>query len=120
MAREFKNLLFVTPYNTPMPNQTLNATLASAREQINFQLDEKDYLLPVSVHRLRHTFATRCFEAGIPMVVISRYLGHANVTITEQIYVHLLQDHIESQNDKLNAAYPKQHITKEQILLDMN
>lgn len=54
------------------------------------------------------------------MVVISKYLGHANVTITEKIYVHLLQDHIESQNDKLNAAYPKQHITKEQILLDMN
>ena len=120
VAREFKNLLFTTPYNTPMPNQTLNSVLASAREQINFQLDEKDYLLPVSVHRLRHTFATRCFEAGIPMVVISRYLGHANVTITEQIYVHLLQDHIESQNDKLNAAYPKQHITREQILLDMN
>ena len=103
-----------------MPNQTLNSVLASAREQINFQLDEKDYLLPVSVHRLRHTFATRCFEAGIPMVVISKYLGHANVTITEKIYVHLLQDHIESQNDTLNAAYPKQHITKEQILLDMN
>lgn len=120
VSSEFKNLLFTTPYNTPMPNQTLNSVLASAREQINFQLDEKDYLLPVSVHRLRHTFATRCFEAGIPMVVISKYLGHANVTITEKIYVHLLQDHIESQNDKLNAAYPKQHITKEQILLDMN
>lgn len=120
VAPELRNLLFVTPYNTPMPNQTLNSVLSSAREQINFQLDEKDYLLPCSVHRLRHTFATRCFEAGIPMVVISRYLGHANVTITEKIYVHLLQDHIESQNDKLNAAYPKQHITREQILLDMN
>ncbi len=103
-----------------MPNQTLNANLATAREQVNFQLDEKDYLLPVSVHRLRHTFATRCFEAGIPMVVISRYLGHANVTITEKIYVHLLQDHAEAQNDKLNAAYPKQEITREQILLDIN
>lgn len=120
ISSEFANLLFVTPYNTPIPNQTLNSILASAREQINFQVDEKDYILPISVHRLRHTFATRCYEAGIPMKVLSRYLGHASVAVTEQIYVHLLQDHMESQANKLNDAYQMEHISRKQLLLDMD
>ena len=121
VAREFKNLLFVTPYNTPMPNQTLNATLASAREQINFQLDEKDYLFTSVRSSIKTYFCNKMFLKQVSLWwSFQDIFGHANVTITEQIYVHLLQDHIESQNDKLNAAYPKQHITKEQILLDMN
>jgi len=39
-------------------------------------------------HALRHTFATRCIEAGVDIKSLSEMLGHANVSITLNRYVH--------------------------------
>lgn len=39
-------------------------------------------------HALRHTFATRCVEAGFDIKSLSEILGHANVNITLNRYVH--------------------------------
>ena len=37
-------------------------------------------------HALRHTFATRCIESGIPAIVLKNWLGHSNIHITLDIY----------------------------------
>lgn len=37
-------------------------------------------------HALRHTFATRCIEAGIEALVLKEWLGHSNIHITLDIY----------------------------------
>lgn len=42
----------------------------------------------VHFHTLRHTFATRCVEAGFEIKSLSEILGHANVNITLDRYVH--------------------------------
>ena len=42
------------------------------------------------LHALRHTFASRCFEKGVAIEVVSKILGHANPTITTKIYIHIL------------------------------
>lgn len=39
-------------------------------------------------HTLRHTFATRCVERGFDLKSLSEILGHANVNITLNRYVH--------------------------------
>lgn len=39
-------------------------------------------------HTLRHTFATRCVEVGFEIKSLSEILGHANVNITLNRYVH--------------------------------
>ena len=39
-------------------------------------------------HALRHTFATRCIEAGVDSKSLSEILGHSNVNITLNRYVH--------------------------------
>ena len=39
-------------------------------------------------HALRHTFATRCVEAGFEIKSLSEILGHANVQTTLNKYVH--------------------------------
>lgn len=39
-------------------------------------------------HSLRHTFATRCVELGFDVKSLSEILGHANVNITLNRYVH--------------------------------
>ena len=39
-------------------------------------------------HMLRHTFATRCIEAGFDLKSLSEILGHASVSITLNRYAH--------------------------------
>jgi len=42
----------------------------------------------VNFHALRHTFATRCIERGVDVKSLSEILGHADVSITLNTYVH--------------------------------
>ena len=42
----------------------------------------------IKFHALRHTFATRCIEAGIDPKTVSSILGHATPAITLSIYCH--------------------------------
>ena len=58
-----------------------------------------------TMHTLRHTYATRCFEAGVDIKAVSEQLGHANVKTTYNIYVHLLDDTKEKEIDKLEGIY---------------
>lgn len=63
-------------------------------------LDE--YNIPsVNYHTLRHTFATRCIEVGVDVKTLSEILGHANVSITLNTYVHSSMDLKRQQLEKL-------------------
>ncbi len=44
----------------------------------------------IHLHDLRHTHATLLLKAGVPVKVVSERLGHANVTITLEIYAHVM------------------------------
>ncbi|MDK2933586.1 MAG: hypothetical protein PWP27_1396 [Clostridiales bacterium] len=44
------------------------------------------------VHTLRHTFATRLFERGVPEKTISDLLGHSSISFTLDTYTHVLPD----------------------------
>lgn len=47
----------------------------------------------VNYHALRHTFATRCVEIGFDAKTLSEILGHSNVNITLNRYVHSSMEH---------------------------
>ena len=42
----------------------------------------------INFHGLRHTFATNCIKLGVDYKTVSELLGHANVNITLNLYVH--------------------------------
>lgn len=52
-------------------------------------------------HALRHTFATRCVEAGVDVKTLSEILGHSSVKITLDIYVHSSMELKRLQLEKL-------------------
>jgi integrase len=45
-------------------------------------------LPPVTLHSLRHTFASTMLAAGVPITTLARNLGHATPDITLRIYSH--------------------------------
>ena len=57
----------------------------------------------VHFHTIRHTFATRCVEAGFEIKSLSEILGHANTTITLDRYVHSSMELKRENMEKLAA-----------------
>ena len=47
---------------------------------------------PCGVHTLRHTFASMLFKKGIDVKTVSELLGHADVKITYNTYIHLIKE----------------------------
>lgn len=56
----------------------------------------------IKFHALRHTFATRCMEAGMDINTLSEILGHTNASITMNIYIHSTIEHKRNQIEKMS------------------
>jgi hypothetical protein len=56
----------------------------------------------------RHTFATRQLQAGVPVTVVSKILGHGSFSTTFNIYVHVLaelMEQFERQRARILSTY---------------
>lgn len=58
---------------------------------------EKNNIKPYKFHILRHTFATNCIEVGMDAKTLSEILGHSDVEVTLDVYVH--------SSDKIKKKY---------------
>ncbi len=78
------NLVFTTRIGTPLDPRNMQRTFHNIRKKANI-----DYL---SIHALRHTFASRGLENGIDLKVMQDLLGHSSIQITADLYTHVLPD----------------------------
>lgn len=86
----------------PMHDRSLARALERALGRAGLVGDDEVPL--VTPHGLRHTCASVMLAKGVPLIVVSRQLGHANPNITATIYAHLLGD---SQLDEAAAAFER-------------
>ena len=50
-----------------------------------------DLKLPrITLHDLRHTWATLALEAGVALKVVSQRLGHSSIKVTADVYTHVI------------------------------
>lgn len=49
----------------------------------------------LGLHAFRHTFATNCYYRGCDVKILSKLLGHADTSVTYNIYIHLFGDALE-------------------------
>lgn len=59
-------------------------------------------------HMLRHTYATRCIESGMPASVLAKIMGHANVSTTLNVYCEVFDKFKQSHID-LSLNYLKEN-----------
>lgn len=86
-VKGFENLVFTRSNGSPIKAAVLNYKLNRIQEQIRKDGNEIERITP---HTLRHTFATRCIENGIPPQVLKVILGHSTLAMTMDLYAHVL------------------------------
>lgn len=80
-------------YNSPYVMANSNTGVVSYRNLYRAMSNilEKNNIEHGSLHTLRHTFATRLFKNGVDIKIISELLGHSDISITYDIYAHVIQ-----------------------------
>ena len=68
-----------------------------------YRVRRKAGIEDVRLHDLRHTLASHAVMNGVPVPVVSRMLGHANVQMTMR-YAHLADRDIEAAAERIGAA----------------
>lgn len=101
-----EDLLFCTPIGRPLSRSVIYNAIDRIIEQINH--DERikakeagrspEVFEHFSSHTMRHTFATRALENGIPPKVVQELLGHSTIKTTMDIYTHVLP---KTKNDEI-------------------
>ena len=93
---EFKDFVFLCRKGEPTKNSAYDTTL--------FKLCDKAGIDRFSMHVLRHTYATRAIEGGIRPKTLQVILGHSNVGITMNLYVHVTEDEKMKEVEKIESA----------------
>jgi len=103
-VKEFEKLLFTTKLGTPINAEVYGGAVKKIIDEINTLRDELEYMDYFSPHCFRHSFATRCFEAGVKPKTVQKYLGHASLQMTMDLYTHVLIEHAHEEMNKLEKV----------------
>ncbi|MST78916.1 site-specific integrase [Lactobacillus equicursoris] len=74
-------------------NSTVNNILKKYCEELGITV--------ISVHGLRHTHASLLLFAGVSIASVAKRLGHADMTTTQQTYLHIIQELENKDNSKI-------------------
>lgn len=105
---KWDDLVFTTINGNPVGSSTFRMMMIRIVNNIN--LDRKcssedgvyEEFKHAYMHALRHTFATRCIENGVQPKTLQKILGHSTLAVTMDLYVHVTDEHIFSEIDKMN------------------
>ncbi len=81
---EFKEFVFINRKGMPTKNSTYDNHIV--------KIAKLAHIKNFSMHTLRHTFATRCIEAGMRPKTLQQILGHSNINTTMDLYVHVTDE----------------------------
>ena len=93
---EWRDQVFLSRKGEPVKNSTYDTAL--------FKICDKAEIRKFSMHILRHTFATRCIEAGMIPKTLQKILGHSNIGITMNLYVDATEEEKAKEMDLVAEA----------------
>jgi integrase len=84
------DLVFPRADGRPQDRKTTWRAFDAAIKKANENAREDQKLRRLTVHSLRHSFASIHLMNGTPIPEVSSMLGHANVNITLTVYTHFI------------------------------
>ena len=96
IQEEWSEFFFLSRKGEPVKNSAYDTAL--------FKICDKAKINRFSMHVLRHTFATRCIEGGMMPKTLQKILGHSNIGITMNLYVHITEDEKQKEIDKVSCV----------------
>lgn len=104
--------LFISPNGSYVDNRNVNRILKKRLFELG--------ITGISTHSLRHTYGTRCVEAGMRAVALQRLMGHQDVSVTLNTYTSVFNKYKETELDKVNDYYKNNAIIKPQDTILLN
>ena len=109
---DWDKLIFRSNNGNPVGASTYRGMIARIVANINLdrQIKSKEEgseyveFEAMGMHTLRHSFATRAIENGVNPKSLQKILGHSTLSITMDLYVHVLDDQIFLEMNKMNCA----------------
>ena len=93
---QWRDRVFLCKTGAPVKNSTYDTGIYKACDRAQIPR--------FSMHVLRHTFATRCIEAGMTPKTLQTILGHSNIGITMNLYVHTTDEQKNLEMDRVAEA----------------
>lgn len=103
-------LVFTTINGNPVGSSTFRNMIVRIVKNINFDRQCNsingvyEEFQHCYMHSLRHTFATRCIENGVQPKTLQKILGHSTLSTTMDLYVHVTDEQIFLEIDKMNSV----------------
>ncbi len=113
-GRTGTDLAFGRTPSSPFTPNTINGRARTAweaargREDHEGTVPQAERIRPIGLHECRHTAVSQMLDAGIPIERVSKFMGHASITITIDCYDHLLPTG-EADAVALLDAYHQRH-----------
>lgn len=109
------NMLFLSPNEQYIDSRNVNRKLKKL-------LKENLGITDISTHSLRHTYITRCIEAGMSAVAVQKLAGHNDVSTTLNTYASVFNKYKEEELKKVNNYYMNNElmIDENKLLLKNN
>lgn len=109
---ELTNLVFTTSMGSTCTRYIVEKEVKKVLKQIReeeayacVRENREPIVFPeIYPHAIRHTFATRCFERGMTPKVVQKLMGHSSISITLDIYTHVLTGRFMEETKKFGRA----------------
>jgi integrase len=101
LSNQFRGLFQNGNYHSDKPvfvnGRVFNSTVNGRLEV----LCKKAGIPVIALHSLRHTHASLLIYAGVSIASIAKRLGHSNMTTTQEVYLHIIKELEDKDNEKI-------------------
>lgn len=105
LAMQFQNLIHDLPADKPIfvPDESRHVWNSTPNKVLERHC-KKIGIEPITIHGLRHTHASLLMGSGVSIASISKRLGHSSINTTQKVYVHLISE-LENQDNEQIMRY---------------